>query len=276
MNVDGAYSLTSVIIALVTVISIVIFNMYGKGFISLIPILLGIVFGYFFALVYGMISGTAIVHLETVANANWFRMPSFEIMFAMYDFKFYPSAILTMAPIALVTMTEHFGHLMVLNTLTKRNFFKDPGLDRTLTGDGVAQIIAGVIGGPPVTSYGENIGVMAITKVHSVWVIAGAAGLAIILSFVGKISALIESIPTAVIGGVSIVLFGVIASSGLKILIENKVDFDSKRNLLIASIILVAGIGNLTLKIPGLEITGVAFSTFLGIILNLVLPKEKA
>ncbi|MCH4169159.1 MAG: NCS2 family nucleobase:cation symporter [Streptococcaceae bacterium] len=276
MNVDGAYSLTSVIIALVTVISIVIFNMYGKGFISLIPILLGIVFGYFFALVYGMISGTAIVHLETVANANWFRMPSFEIMFAMYDFKFYPSAILTMAPIALVTMTEHFGHLMVLNTLTKRNFFKDPGLDRTLTGDGVAQIIAGFIGGPPVTSYGENIGVMAITKVHSVWVIAGAAGLAIILSFVGKISALIESIPTAVIGGVSIVLFGVIASSGLKILIENKVDFDSKRNLLIASIILVAGIGNLTLKIPGLEITGVAFSTFLGIILNLVLPKEKA
>lgn len=274
MNFNGAYSLTSVIIALATVLSIVFFNMYGKGFISLIPILLGIVCGYIFALIYGFATGQTVVDLAPVSNANWFRVPSFEIMFAMYDFKFYPSAILTMAPIALVTMTEHFGHLMVLNTLTDRNFFKDPGLDKTLTGDGVAQIIAGFIGGPPVTSYGENIGVMAITKVHSVWVIAGAAVFAIILSFVGKISAIIESIPSAVIGGVSIVLFGVIASSGLKILIDNKINFDNKRNLLIASIILVAGIGNLTLSIPGLEITGVAFSTFLGVILNLTLPKE--
>ncbi|MDR1568546.1 MAG: NCS2 family nucleobase:cation symporter [Streptococcaceae bacterium] len=275
MNIDGAYSLTSVIIALVTVVSIVLFNIYGKGFISLIPILLGIVFGYLFAAVFGALTGTTIVDFAPVLNAQWLSVPKFEIMFAMYGFKFYPSAILTMAPIALVTMTEHFGHLMVLNTLTKRDFFKEPGLDKTLTGDGVAQIIAGFIGGPPVTSYGENIGVMAITKVHSVWVIAGAAGFAIILSFIGKITALIHSIPPAVIGGVSIVLFGVIASSGLKILIENKINFDDKRNLLIASIILVAGIGNLTLRIPGLEVTGVAFSTFLGIILNLVLPKEK-
>jgi uracil permease len=220
--------------------------MFTKGFIGLIPILLGIIVGYLAAVIIGAATGEKIVDFQNlVVNAPWFQLPKIELPFVSYGVKIYPAAILTMAPIAFVTMTEHFGHVMVLNELTKRDYFKDPGLDRTLSGDGVAQIIAGIVGGPPVTSYGENIGVMAITKVHSIFVIAGAAAFAVILSFVGKMSGLIHSIPTPVIGGVSFVLFGVIASAGLKIIVQNQIDFDKKRNLLISSVILVVGIGNL-------------------------------
>ena len=180
-----------------------------------------------------------------------------------------------MAPIAFVTMTEHFGHVMVLNSLTERDYFKDPGLDHTLTGDGLAQIIAGFFGAPPVTSYGENIGVMALSKVYSVYVIAGAAVIAVLMSFIGKLSALLHSIPTPVLGGLSIALFGVIAASGLKILVEHKIDFDNKKNLLIASVILVSGIGGLMIDLGGLQITGVATSTILGIVLYQILPEPK-
>ncbi|GFH42273.1 xanthine/uracil permease [Lactococcus hodotermopsidis] len=273
MNKNGDYNLTFLLIALVTLFAVLAFNMFGKGLTSLIPILLGIIVGYSFTLIVQQITGTPIITFDEISASHWFSVPSFDIMFVDYSFKLYPSAILTMAPIAFVTMTEHFGHVMVLNSLTGNDYFKDPGLERTLTGDGVAQMIAGVFGAPPVTSYGENIGVMAITKIHSVYVIAGAAVFAVVLSFIGKITAVIHSIPTPVIGGVSIALFGVIASSGLKILVENKVDFDDKRNLLIASVILVSGIGGLTLNIAGISISGVAFSTILGIAMHLILPK---
>lgn len=264
MNRDGVYNLTFLLIALVTLFSVLAFNMFGKGLTSLIPILLGIVVGYIFTLIIQKLTGMTIISFDEIAKSSWLGLPKFDIMFIDYHFKLYPSAILTMAPIAFVTMTEHFGHIMVLNSLTKRDYFKDPGLERTLTGDGIAQIIAGFFGAPPVTSYGENIGVMAITKIHSVYVISGAAIFAVVLSFIGKVSALIHSIPTPVIGGVSIALFGVIAASGLKILVENKVNFDDKRNLLIASVILVSGIGGLTLNVAGISISGIAFSTILG------------
>jgi uracil permease len=273
MNKNGQYNLTFLMISLVTLFSVLAFNMFGKGLTSLIPILLGIIVGYIFTLIVQQFTGTTIISFDEIAKSSWLHVPNFDIMFVDYHFKLYPSAILTMAPIAFVTMTEHFGHVMVLNSLTGNDYFKDPGLERTLTGDGVAQIIAGFFGAPPVTSYGENIGVMAITKIHSIYVIAGAACFAVILSFIGKISALIHSIPTPVIGGVSIALFGVIASSGLKILVDSKVDFDDKRNLLIASVILVSGIGGLTLNVVGISISGVAFSTILGILMHLILPK---
>ena len=273
MNRDGVYNLTFLLIALVTLFSVLAFNMFGKGLTSLIPILLGIVVGYIFTLIIQKLTGMTIISFDEIAKSSWLGLPKFDIMFIDYHFKLYPSAILTMAPIAFVTMTEHFGHIMVLNSLTKRDYFKDPGLERTLTGDGIAQIIAGFFGAPPVTSYGENIGVMAITKIHSVYVISGAAIFAVVLSFIGKVSALIHSIPTPVIGGVSIALFGVIAASGLKILVENKVNFDDKRNLLIASVILVSGIGGLTLNVAGISISGIAFSTILGILMHLILPK---
>ncbi len=181
-----------------------------------------------------------------------------------------------MAPIAFVTMTEHMGHIMVLNKLTNQNFFKDPGLNHTLAGDGTASIIAGLVGGPAVTSYGENIGVIAMTKVQSVWVLGGAGFFAIVFAFIGKLSALIESIPGPVIGGISFLLFGVIASNGLRVLIDNRVDFNRKRNLMIASTILVIGIGGASLQFGGYTFSGLAVATVLGILLNFVLPAKAA
>ncbi|HJA73841.1 MAG TPA: NCS2 family nucleobase:cation symporter [Candidatus Limosilactobacillus faecipullorum] len=264
----NTYDLNFFLVALLTLLITITFNMFFKGFLGLIPILLGIVGGYLIACAFG------IVDFSGVQTAHWFSLPNFQIPFVNYHPQFYWGAILSMAPIAFVTMTEHLGHIMVLDELTGNNYFKEPGLNRTLAGDGTASIIAGFVGGPPVTSYGENIGVLAITKVQSVYVLAGAAAFAIFFSFVGKLSALIESIPSPVIGGISFLLFGVIASSGLRVLIERHVDFDKKRNLMIASVILVIGIGNAYLKLGQYEFSGLAVAAILGIILNLVLPEE--
>lgn len=264
----GHYDLRFFAVAMLTMAITVIFNMYFKGFLGLIPILMGIVAGYIIAVLFG------IVDFSSVAHAHWFSLPDFQIPFVDYHPQLYWGAILSMAPIAFVTMTEHLGHIMVLNELTERNYFKEPGLNHTLAGDGTASIIAGFVGGPPVTSYGENIGVMAITRVHSVYVIAGAAVFAIFFSFIGKLSALIESIPSPVIGGISFLLFGVIASSGLRVMIENKIDFNEKRNLMISSVILVIGIGNAYLQLGKYQFSGLAVAAVLGIIMNLILPQK--
>ena len=268
LNAAGTYEIKYFAVALITLLVTIFFNMYLRGFLGLIPILLGIVVGYLVAVAVG------IVDFKPVEQAAWFSLPAFQIPFVSYHPHLYWGAILSMAPIAFVTMTEHLGHIMVLNQLTGRNFFKDPGLRHTLAGDGSASIIAGFVGGPPVTSYGENIGVLAITRVHSVYVLGGAAFFAILFSFVGKLSALIESIPSPVIGGISFLLFGVIASSGLRVMIEKKVDFDQKRNLMIASTILVIGIGNAYLQIGQYQFSGLAVAAVLGILLNLILPKN--
>ena len=270
---DGQYNLTYFSIGMVTLLAVILFNIYGKKIVGIIPVLLGLIVGYVFALLLGWATGQEIVSFASMGKAAWFHLPPMSLPFIDYGFKLYPTAILTMAPIAFVTMTEHFGHVMVLNSLTGKDFFKEPGLDKTLAGDGLAQIIAGIFGAPPVTSYGENIGVMALNKIYSVYVIAGAAVLAIVMSFVGKVSALLQSIPSPVLGGISIALFGVIASSGLKILIESQTNLDNKKNLLIASVVLVSGIGGLSLQLAGLQISGVALSTLLGIVLYLVLPE---
>ncbi len=262
------YDLRYFAVAMLTLLVTIAFNMFCKGFLGLIPILLGIVCGYVIACLFG------IVDLAPVAAAHWFSQPDFQVPFVTYQPHFYWGAILSMAPIAFVTMTEHMGHIMVLNELTERNYFKDPGLNHTLAGDGTASIIAGFVGGPPVTSYGENIGVLAITRVHSVYVLAGAALFAVFFSFVGKLSALIESIPGPVIGGISFLLFGVIASSGLRVMIEDQIDFNKKRNLMISSVILVIGIGNAYLKLGQYQFSGLAVAAVLGIALNLILPDE--
>ena len=263
---NNVYDFKYIAVALITLGLTIFYNMFFKGFLGLIPILLGIVSGYLVALAFG------IIDLTPIKEAAWFALPNFEVPFVQYEPKLYLNAITTMAPIAFVTMTEHIGHLMVLNKLTKRNFFQDPGLSKTLMGDGLAQIVAGFVGGPPVTS--ENIGVLAITRVHSVFVIGGAAVFAVALGFVGKLSALILSIPGPVISGISFVLFGVIAASGLKILIDNKINFDKKKNLLIASVILVIGIGGLVFKVGTFELSSMALATVLGIVLNLILPEN--
>ncbi|MDD6432973.1 MAG: solute carrier family 23 protein [Lactobacillaceae bacterium] len=267
-SVTGHYDLKFFAVAMLTMILTIAFNMYFKGFLGLIPILMGIVFGYLVACLFG------IVDFTPVMRAHWFSLPNFQVPFVTYHPQLYWGAILSMAPIAFVTMTEHLGHIMVLNELTERNYFKDPGLNHTLASDGTASIIAGFVGGPPVTSYGENIGVLAITRVHSVYVIAGAALFAVFFSFIGKLSALIETIPSPVIGGISFLLFGVIASSGLRVMIENQIDFNAKCNLMISSVILVIGIGNAYLQLGKYQFSGLAVAAVLGIILNLILPQQ--
>lgn len=267
---NSKYDLTYFGVAIFTLIMTLVFQMCFKGFTSLVSIMLGIVCGYILACCLG------IVDFSGVEKAAWFSLPAFDIPGISYHFKWYPAAILAMAPIAFVTMTEHMGHIMVLNSLTKRDFFKNPGLHRTMMGDGLSTIIAGFIGGPPTTSYGENIGVLAMTKVYSVWVLAGAAVSAIIFSFVGKLAALIESIPMPVIGGISFLLFGTIASNGLKILVDDQIDFGEKRNMLIASVILVIGIGGAYLQLSNFQLTSVALSTIIGMLLNWILPKKAA
>lgn len=269
-NGTSVYDIKYFAVAIVTLAATIAYNMYLKKFISLLPILLGLITGYILALIVG------IVDFTPVQQAAWLSLPKFQIPGITYTPKLYLDAILSMAPIAFVTMTEHMGHIMVLNEMTHRDFFKDPGLNHTLAGDGTASIIAGFVGGPPVTSYGENIGVMAMTKVHSVWVIGGAAGFAILFAFIGKLSALIRTIPSPVIGGISFLLFGVIASNGLKVLIDNKVDFNKKRNLMIGSTILVIGIGNAVLKIGTFQFSGLALATVIGILLNFILPQHAA
>ncbi|MBA1392389.1 uracil permease [Lactobacillus sp. XV13L] len=264
------YDIKYFIVALATALITVFFNMYLKGFWSQVAILLGIIVGYFIAVLCGL------VDFKPIAQTPWFQVPNFQIPGISYHLHFYWGAILSLAPIAFVTMTEHMGHIMVLDGLTHRNFFKDPGLNHTLAGDGTASIIAGLIGGPAITSYGENIGVMAITKIYSVWVIGGAAALAMIFGFIGKLSALIQSIPSPVIGGISFLLFGVIASSGLRILIDNHIDFNQKRNLMFGSLILVIGIGNAYLQLGQYQFSGLAVATVLGIVLNLILPQKAA
>lgn len=269
-NGTSVYDLRYFAVAMLTLILTIIYNMYLKKFISLLPILLGIVSGYLIALAFG------IVDFSGVASAHWFSLPDFQIPFVSYTPKFYWGAILSMAPIAFVTMTEHMGHIMVLDKLTGRNFFKDPGLNHTLAGDGTASIIASLIGGPAVTSYGENIGVLAMTRVHSIYVLGGAGTFAIIFAFIGKLSAIIRSIPSPVIGGISFLLFGVIASNGLRVLIDKQIDFNKKRNLMIASTILVIGIGNASLQFSGYTFSGLALATVIGIAMNLILPEKAA
>lgn len=269
-NGTSVYDIKYFAVAIVTLAATIAYNMYLKKFISLLPILLGLITGYILAMIVG------IVDFTPVQQAAWLSLPKFQIPGLTYTPKLYLDAILSMAPIAFVTMTEHMGHIMVLNEMTHRDFFKDPGLNHTLAGDGTASIIAGFVGGPPVTSYGENIGVMAMTKVHSVWVIGGAAGFAILFAFIGKLSALIRTIPSPVIGGISFLLFGVIASNGLKVLIDKKVDFNKKRNLMIGSTILVIGIGNAVLKIGTFQFSGLALATVIGILLNFILPQHAA
>lgn len=268
---NGKYDWKIFVVALITLLGTIVFNMFLKGFLGLLSVLLGIIFGYIVALVFGL------VDLSPVAAAHWFQLPDFETFIGKDGFQFYPAAVLSMAPLALVTLSEHLGHLMVLSKVTGHDFFKNPGLKRTLAGDGTASIVAGLVGGPAVTSYGENIGVMQLSRVYSVWVIGGAAAFAVVFSFIGKLSALISTIPGAVTGGVGFVLYGVIAAAGLQVIVDNKIDYTQKRNLMIAAPILVIGIGNFHLQLgPQVDFSGVAIATLLGIILNLTLPKVAA
>ncbi|MDR0388528.1 MAG: NCS2 family nucleobase:cation symporter [Spirochaetaceae bacterium] len=272
---DGEYSLVLLSIAFVTLGITVIANIFLKGFFSIIPILIGLVVGYLFTFIMGCIfPAYKIIDFDIVRNAPWFGLPTF----AVPKFSFVP--MLTFVIVSLATICEHLGDTLVTSKVVGRDFYKNPGLHRTLAGDGLATAWAAFWGGPPNTTYGENIGVMAITKVYSVWVIGGAALIAVILSFFQKFGALIRTIPTPVMGGISMLLFGIIASSGLRTIVESGVDYKDKRNLTISSVILVIGIGNGALafnitKDVKFQLAGVALATVVGIILNLLFSLRK-
>jgi uracil permease len=265
------YSTKHITIALITLGVTIFSSVFFKGFLGLIPILIGIIAGYISAAVAGIVDFTGI------QEAKWFEMPDFMVPFISYTPTISWEIAIIMIPVAIVTLSEHVGHQMVLSKVVGRNFIEKPGLHRSIMGDGVGIMIGSIIGGPPLTSYGENIGVLAITRAFSVYIIGGAAVIAIIFGFVGKVTAVINSIPQAVMGGISILLFGIIASSGLRMMIDNKVDFDNKRNLMIASVILVVGIGGAYIQLSeAVSLSGMALAAIIGIVLNQVLPgKEK-
>ncbi len=252
------------VIAGVTLAVAIAASVFSRGFIAVIPVLLGIIAGYVYA------AATGAVDFAPVLKAPWLALPQITTP------KFNWAGIMLIAPVAIVTITEHIGHLLVTNKVVGRDFTKDPGLHRSILGDGLATSVASFIGGPPNTTYGENIGVMAITRVYSVKVIAVAAGFAVLMGFVGKFGALLQTIPTPVMGGISIMLFGVIAAAGLRMLVESGIDYSDKRNLITSAVILVLGIGGAKVTLGGMEISGVALATLAGIAINLIVSLAPA
>ena len=226
--IDPTIITVSIFTLLVTVFGTVAF----RGFLAIIPILIGVISGYILSFFMG------IVDLSAISKAPWLEMPT------LYTPEFNLGAILIILPAALVVIVEHIGHLIVTGNIVGKDLTQDPGLHRSLLGNGLSTMLSGFFGSTPNTTYGENIGVMAITKVYSVWVIGGAAVIAIVLSFVGKLAAAIQSIPVPVMGGVSLLLFGVIAASGIRMLVESKVDYNKPSNLILTSVILILGVSN--------------------------------
>jgi uracil permease len=244
-------------VSLFSLAVIILCSVLFRGFLAIIPVLMGVVAGYVLSLILG------IVDLKAVAAAHWFELPQF------YSPVFNRTAILMIMPAAFVVLAEHIGHLIVTGDIVGRDLVRDPGLHRSLLGDGISNVLSGFVGATPNTTYGENIGVMAITKVYSVWVIGGAAVIAILVSFVGKLAALIRSIPVPVMGGICILLFGVIAATGIRMLIEQKVDYTQSRNLILTSVVLIAGVSGAQMKVGTVELKGMALGTVVAIGLSL-------
>jgi uracil permease len=244
----------------------------AKGFMKIIPFIIGISGGYVVAFALGL------VDLSGIAAAPLFALPQFILPFKVGGFASYNLHFgietWVIVPIALVTISEHIGDHTVLGKICNRNFLKDPGLDNTLIGDGVATAVSAFLGGPANTTYGENTAVVGLTKVASVWVVGGAAVLAVFISFIGTLSAVIATIPSAVLGGVSILLYGFIASNGLRVLIDEKIDFSKQRNVIIAASMLVLGLGGAAFQLVGLAtLSGTALAAIVGVVLNLILPE---
>ena len=251
-------------IALVSIAIVIIFNIWGKGMFKIIPILLGVVGGCIVAAVTGNMDASA-VHTASLIGLQKFTLAKFDL-----------SAILVMAPLAVAAMMEHIGDISAISSTTGNNFISDPGLHRTLMGDGLATAFAGFFGGPPNTTYGENTGVLVLSKVYDPRVVRLAAYFAIILSFSPKFDALVTSVPAAVIGGISFILYGMISAVGVRNIVENRVDLTKSRNLIIAAVIFVSGLGidAITFTVGGTDValTGMAIAAIAGVILNAILP----
>lgn len=250
--------MSSVIVFLVTLGVAIFGQVLFRGFLSVIPILIAIIAGYVASAFCGILDFT------DVAQASWFALPNFHLA------KFNAQAILTILPVVLVIASEHIGHQIVTGKIIGRDLIKDPGLHRSIFADNFSTMISGLIGSVPTTTYGENIGVMAVTGVYSVQVIGGAALISILISLCGKLSALISTIPGPVIGGISILLYGMIGTSGLRILVDNQVDYGKSRNLTLTSVVFVVGLSGLSLNLGNVQLTGMVLACVVAMILSLV------
>lgn len=251
------------LLALISLITAIIVSLFAKGLLKLIPIFAGIVVGYIAALFLGK------VDLTGIAEASWFSLPQFERP------EFSWGAILFMVPVAIAPVIEHVGDVYAVSQVAGKDFVRKPGLHRTMLGDGIACIVAGVIGGPPVTTYSEVTGAMVLTKVTDPVVIRIAAITGIVFSMVGKVSAFLKSIPGAVLGGIMLLLFGMIAATGINNMVLNKTDMSNTRNLIIVSLILTTGIGGAVLQLGNISMTGIGLSALIGVILNLIIPQNR-
>lgn len=242
-----------------TTLAVAVFgSILFRGFLSVIPILIAIIVGYAAAWSMGM------VKFDGVAAAGYLALPTF------YTPKFNINAIIVILPAALVVISEHIGHLLVTGKIVEKDLTVNPGLHRSLMGDGISTVLSGFTGSVPTTTYGENIGVMAITRVYSVWIIGGAAVISIILAFIGKLSAVIQSIPSPVMGGICLLLFGIIAASGIRMIVEEKVDYSKSSNLVLTSVVFIVGISGTFVKIGHVELRGMALATVAGMILSII------
>lgn len=249
----------AVTVSLFTLGITIIGSLAFRGFLKVIPVLIGVVSGYVLALALGL------VQFAAVAQAKWISVPEF------HSPTFHLSAILIILPASLVVISEHIGHLIVTANIVGRDLIKDPGLHRSLFADGLSNLISGCFGSPPNTTYGENIGVMAITKVYSTWVISGAAIIAIVLSFCGKLAALIQTIPVPVMGGVCILLFGVIAASGIRMLVESHLDYSRSSNLILTAVTLVVGLSGAKIGLGAISLQGMSLAAVIAVILSLTI-----
>jgi uracil permease len=249
----------AVLVSVFTLAATLLGSVLFRGFLAAIPVLIGVVAGY------GLAAALGIVDWGAVAAAPWFQAPSF------YAPAFDLHAALVIMPAFLVVLAEHIGHLVVTGNIVGEDLMRRPGLHRSLLGDGLSNVLSGLAGATPNTTYGENIGVMAITRVFSVWVIGGAAVIAVVISFVGKLAALVRSIPLPVMGGISILLFGVIAVAGIRMLVERRVDYTRSRNLMLSAVVLVAGVSGASVTIGTVALKGMALGTVVAITLSLLM-----
>lgn len=247
-------------VALITLGTAVVVNIWGKGMIKVLPIVIGLLAGYLGSLAFGLIDGTQ------VAQANMVGVPGFTLP------QFNATALLLVAPAAIVSIVEHFGDVLAIGSTIGKDIRKDPGIPRTFYGGGAATILSGFLGGPSLTTYGENVGVLALTRVYATFVVSMGAVWAIALSFIPKIEAAIHTIPTPVIGGISVLLYGMIAAVGVRTVVENKVNFTNSRNLIVASVILVLGVGGVSFQIGDIEFSSMVIAAVSGVVLNLILP----
>lgn len=267
---------TNWLLAFIALAVVIIFNIWGKGMLGILPILMGVVISYVAALIFQAVGftnpdGSAILNFSEVANASIVGLPPFQIC------KFDITAILVMAPIAIATMMEHIGDISAISATVGKNFIEDPGLHRTLIGDGIATALAGFIGGPANTTYGENTGVLELSHVYDPAVVRLAAIYAIVLSAIPKVAELIGSLPASIIGGISFMLYGMISAIGVRNVVENHVDFKKSRNLIIAAVIMVSGLGfsdglTFTIGSTSVTLTSLAIAAIAGVILNAILP----